>query len=76
MTPILAVPDFTKIFILEYHSLGMSLGVVLMEQGKSHAFTSHHLCDHNLGESTYEKEMMAILHTIEAWHPYLIGWQS
>jgi len=26
-----------------------------------------------MGQSTYEKEMMAILHAVEAWRPYLLG---
>jgi len=31
------------------------------------------LCDHNLEKPPYEKEMMAILHTMGTWNPYLIG---
>jgi hypothetical protein len=26
-----------------------------------------------LGQSTYEKEMLAILHAVDLWHPYLLG---
>jgi hypothetical protein len=26
-----------------------------------------------LGKSTYEKEMLAILHAVDLWHPYLLG---
>lgn len=37
------------------------------------AFTGKQLRDKNLGKSTYEKEMMAILHVIDTWQPYLIG---
>jgi hypothetical protein len=25
------------------------------------------------GQSTYEKEMLAILHAVDLWHPYLLG---
>ena len=31
------------------------------------AFISKKLCDHNLGKSTYEKEIMAFLHAMETW---------
>lgn len=37
------------------------------------AFTSKQLCDQNLVKSTYEKEMMTILHAVETWCLYLIG---
>jgi hypothetical protein len=44
-----------------------------MQEGYPLAFTSKQLCDRNLGKSTYEKEMMVILHAIDIWGPYLIG---
>jgi hypothetical protein len=66
-TPVLVVPYFTKTFVLECDALGRGLGVVLMQEGHPLAFTSKQLCDHNLGKSTYEKEMMAILHAVETW---------
>ena len=37
------------------------------------AFTSQQLSGRNLGQSTYKKEMMAILHAVETWQPYLLG---
>jgi len=36
-------------------------------------FTSKQLCDRNLGKSTYEKEMMVILHAVDKWRQYPIG---
>jgi hypothetical protein len=29
--------------------------------------------ERHLGKSTYEKEMLAILHVVDLWHPYLLG---
>jgi hypothetical protein len=72
-TPVLVVPDFNKTFVLECDSLSRGLRVVLMQEGFPLTFTSKQLCDLNLGKSTYEKEMMAILHTVETCHPYIIG---
>jgi hypothetical protein len=36
-------------------------------------FTSKQLSEINMGKSIYEKEMLAILHVIDLWHPYLLG---
>jgi hypothetical protein len=39
------------------------------------AFTSKQLSERNLGKSIYEKEMLAILHVVDMWCPYLLGQQ-
>ena len=38
------------------------------------AFTNQQISGTNLGQSNYEKEMMAILHAVDTWQPYLLGW--
>jgi hypothetical protein len=37
------------------------------------AFTNKQLSEKNLGKPIYEKEMLAILHVVELWRPYLLG---
>jgi len=71
-TTVLVIPDFTKTFFLGCDPSSRGLGVVLTQEGHPLAFTSKQLCDHNLGKSTYEKEMMAILHVVDTWRPYLL----
>jgi hypothetical protein len=44
-----------------------------MQDGRPLDFTSKQLSERHLGQSTYEKEMLAILHAVNLRHPYLLG---
>jgi hypothetical protein len=72
-TLVLALPDFNKNFLLECDTSGKIIEVVLMQEECMLAFTNKKLCDRNLDKSTYEKEMLIILHTVDMWHAYLMG---
>jgi hypothetical protein len=73
-TLVLVVLDFNKNFFMECDTLGRGLGIVLMQAQCPLEFNSKKLCDNDLGKLTYEKKMMAILHAVNTWHLYLIGW--
>lgn len=69
--PVLAIPDFSKPFILETDASQNGIGAVLLQQGHPLAFISKALGPRTQGLSTYEKEYLAILLAVEQWRSYL-----
>jgi len=69
--PVLAIPDFSKQFVLETDASDIGLGAVLMQDGHPISYLSKALSPRNQALSTYEKECMAILLAVDKWRPYL-----
>lgn len=70
---VLALPDFSPHFEPERDVLGNGIGVVLQKKGKPIAFTSQALGPRNQALSTYERELIVIVHAIKKWQNYLQG---
>lgn len=69
--PVLALPDFRKPFEVETNTSDKGTGVVLMQEGHPIAYLSKTLGPRTQGLSTYEKESLAIILSVEHWRPYL-----
>ena len=72
-TPTLAMPNFNEPFVIESDASGNGIGVVLTQQGKPIAFMSRALGVSKRSWSIYAQEMLAIVHAIQTWRPYLLG---
>jgi hypothetical protein len=73
MTPVLGLPNFSEVFVLETDASDKGIGAVLPQNGKPLAYMSKAIGPRQRGWSVYSKEMLAIIEAIRLWRPYLLG---
>lgn len=71
--PVLALPNFDKIFVMETDASKTGIEAVLMQDHHPLAFISKSLGPKWQKLSVYEKELLAIVCAVQKWEQYLMG---
>lgn len=72
-SPVLAYPDWDKLFVLTTDASNAALGAVLSQNGHPIAYSSRTLNKHECNYSAIEKELLAIVWATSYFRPYLFG---
>ena len=64
-TPVLALPDIQKDFVVYYDASRQGLGCVLMHCGRVIAYASQQLKDHEQRYLTHDLELAAVVHALK-----------
>jgi hypothetical protein len=71
--PVLALPNFDFVFVIETDASGTGMGAVLCQEGHPICYYSRKFCPKMLTASTYVRELCAITSAVKKWRAYLLG---
>jgi hypothetical protein len=71
--PVLELPDFTLLFVLECDAYGEGIGAILMQGGNPIVFERRKLRQPERLYSIYDKAMLEIMHALTKFRQYIVG---